>query len=465
MSNQEGARHDVVIIGGGPGGYVCAIRARQLGLSVGLIEKEALGGTCLNWGCIPTKALLYSAGILEEMRRAGEFGVVADNVRGDYTAAQKHSRRAADRLRKGVEFLMRSKGVTVYQGQARITAPGQVAITGGPVIGAKHIVVATGARARSLPGLEPDGKRILTSRDALAMTQLPNSIVIVGAGAIGVEFASVFSAFGAKVTLVEALPQILPAEEPEVSQELTKIFKKRGISVFAGATVAGVEQDNDGLTVRIATGGKAEETVRADAVLLAVGVAGNTEGLGLEELGVRVERGFIPVNERMETNVSGIYAIGDCTGPPLLAHVASEQGVLAAEAIAGRAVRPIDYRKVPRATYCHPQVASVGLTEAQAREAGYDVKVGIFPLRGNGLAVATGRTDGFVKIVAESRYDEILGMHAIGPEASELIAEIGLGQTIEATLHDVAATIHAHPTLSESVKEAALAALGGAIHI
>lgn len=466
VSNQEGARHDVVIIGGGPGGYVCAIRARQLGLNVALIEREALGGTCLNWGCIPTKALLYSAGLLEDIRRAAEFGIVVEKVRPDYAAAQKHSRRAADRLRKGVEYLMRNNGVTVYQGQARITGPGQVAIAGGPVIAAKNIVIATGARPRSLPGLEPDGKRVLSSRDALAMTELPKSIVIVGAGAIGVEFASIFNSFGVDVTLVEALPQILPAEEPEISQELTKIFTKRGIKVLTGATVAGVDEDKDGLAIRVTAGDRPSgEILRAEKVLVAIGVIGNTEGLGLESVGVQVERGFIRVNERMETGVPGIYAIGDVTGPPLLAHVASEQGVLAAEAIAGRPVRPLDYRKVPRATYCHPQVASVGLTEAQAREEGHEVKVGVFPLRGNGLAVATGRTDGFVKIVAESRYDEILGMHAIGPEASELIAEIGLGQTIEATLHDVAATVHAHPTLSESVKEAALAALGAAIHI
>ncbi|HEY8417275.1 MAG TPA: dihydrolipoyl dehydrogenase [Limnochordales bacterium] len=466
MSNGEAARHDVVIIGGGPGGYVCAIRARQLGLSVGLVEKDALGGICLNWGCIPTKALLYSAGLLEEIRRAAEFGIIVENVRPDYAGAHKNSRRAADRLRKGVEYLMRSNGVTVYQGHARITGPGQVAVAGGPTLSAGKIVIASGARPRSLPGLEPDGRRVLTSRDALAMTELPKSIIIIGAGAIGVEFASVFNSFGADVTLVEALPQILPAEEPEISQELTKIFKKRGIKVFTSASVAGVDQDEQGVTVHLAAGeGSSAQSLKADAVLVAIGVIGNTEDLGLEAAGVKVERGFIPVNERMETNVPGIYAIGDCTGPPLLAHVASEQGVVAAEAIAGHPVRAIDYRKVPRATYCQPQVASVGLTEAQAREAGYDVKTGVFPLRGNGLAVATGRTDGFVKIVAENQYDEILGMHAIGPEASELIAEIGLGQTIEATLHDVAATIHAHPTLSESVKEAALAAMGAAIHI
>ncbi|HLT57858.1 MAG TPA: dihydrolipoyl dehydrogenase [Limnochordales bacterium] len=464
MSNGQGARHDVVIIGGGPGGYVCAIRARQLGLSVGLIEKDALGGICLNWGCIPTKALLYSAGLLDEIRRAATFGIEVDNVRPNYAGAHKNSRRAADRLRKGVEYLMRSNGVTVYQGHARLTGPGQVSITGGPAITAQHIVLATGARPRSLPGLEPDGQRVLTSREALALTELPQSMVIIGAGAIGVEFASIFNSFGVDVTLVEALPQILPAEEPEISQELTKIFEKRGIKVLAGHSVAGVDKTASGVTVRV-TGGDGEQVLQADAVLVAIGVIGNTEDLGLETVGVQVERSFIPVNERMETNVPGIYAIGDCTGPPLLAHVASEQGVVAAEAIAGQPVRALDYKKMPRATYCHPQVASVGLTEAQAREAGYDVKVGIFPLRANGLAVATGRTDGFIKIVAESQYDEILGMHAIGPEASELIAEIGLGQTIEATLHDVAATVHAHPTLSESVKEAALAAMGAAIHI
>lgn len=465
--SKDAPRHDVLIIGGGPGGYVAAIRAHQRGLNVGLVERDELGGTCLNWGCIPTKALLYSAGILDGIRNAKQHGIIVDKVTADYSGAHKNSRRAAERLRKGVEFLMRSNKVTVYEGTARIAAPGQILVEGkdgAMAVEAKDIIVATGARPRSLPGLEPDGKHVLTSRDALAISKLPESMIIIGAGAIGVEFASIFSTFGVKVTIVEALPQILPLEEPEISQELTKIFKKQGIEIMTGARVDGVEKDKKGVTVRVVTDDK-EQTLQADQVLVAIGVVGNSENLGLEDVGVKVDRGFIQVNERMQTNVPGIYAIGDVIGGPQLAHVASEEGIVAIDAITGGQVRPIEYDKVPRATYCHPQVAAVGLTEAQAREQGYDVKVGTFPLRGNGLAVATGRTEGFVKIVAESRYDEILGMHAIGPEASELIAEIGLGLTIETTLHDVAATIHAHPTLSESVREAAMAAMGQAIHI
>lgn len=461
------ARHDVLIIGGGPGGYVAAIRAHQRGLNVGLVERDALGGICLNWGCIPTKALLYSAGILDSIKNAKQHGVIVDNVKTDYAAAQKNSRQASDRLRKGVEYLMRSNKVTVYEGTARIAAPGKVTVEGKDgqkTVEAKNIIIATGARPRSLPGLDVDGKYILTSREALAMTKLPKSMVVIGAGAIGVEFASVFNSFGVKVTIVEALPRILPLEEPEISQELTKLFKRRGIDILTGAMVKQVDKGKNGVTVQVTVDDK-EQKIEADQVLVAIGVAPNSENLGLEGVGVKVDRGFIQVNERMQTNVPGIYAIGDVIGGPQLAHVASEEGILAVEAIAGGEVRPIEYDKVPRATYCHPQVAAVGLTEEQAREKGYDVKTGTFPLRGNGLAVATGRTDGFVKIVAESRYDEILGVHILAPEASELMAEIGLGLTIETTLHDVAATIHAHPTLSEAVREAAMAAMGEAIHI
>ncbi len=397
--SKDASQHDVLVIGGGPGGYVAAIRAHQRGLNVGLVERDALGGVCLNWGCIPTKALLYSAGILDSIKNAKQHGVIVEEVKTDYAAAQKNSRRAADRLRKGVEFLMRSNQVTVYEGTARIAAPGKVSVEGkdgARTVEAKNIIIATGARPRSLPGLEPDGKYILTSREALAMTKLPESMVIIGAGAIGVEFASVFNTFGVKVTLVEALPRILPLEEPEISQELAKIFKKQGIDVVTGAMVQRVDTGKQGVSVQLAVGGK-EETLQADQVLVAIGVAPNSENLGLEEVGVKTDRGFIQVDERMQTNVPGIYAIGDVVGGPQLAHVASEEGILAVEAITGGDVRPIDYSKVPRATYCHPQVAAVGLTEEQAREQGYDVKVGVFPLRGNGLAVATGRTDGFVK--------------------------------------------------------------------
>lgn len=467
LMSEQTPSHDVLIIGGGPGGYVAAIRAHQRGLDVGLVERADLGGVCLNWGCIPTKALLHSAGLMDDIRNAKQYGIIVENATSDYAAVQKHSRRAADRLRKGVEFLMRNNKVTVYNGDARITAPGQVSVDGKQTVQAKNIIIATGGRPRLLPGLEADGKRVLTSREALALTELPESMIIIGAGAIGVEFASIFNTFGVKVTLVEALPTIVPLEEPEISAELTKLFRRQGMDIFADTRVEGVDVGEDGVTVRVRTGGDGgkEQQLQADQVLVAIGVAGNSENLGLEEVGVKTDRGFIVVDEFMRTNVPGIFAVGDVTGPPQLAHVASEEGIVAVETIAGGDARPIDYASVPRATYCHPQVAAVGLTEAQARERGYDVKVGTFPLRGNGLAVATSRTDGFVKIVAESKYDEILGMHVLGPQASELIAELSLGLTIETTVHDVAASIHAHPTLSESVREAAMAVLGEAIHI
>lgn len=462
--SQQSASHDVLIIGGGPGGYVAAIRAHHRGLNVGLVEKADMGGVCANWGCIPTKALLHSASLLDELRRGEQFGVIAEKVSGDYGAAQKHSRQAAERLRQGVEFLMRKNKVTVYKGTARIAGQGRVVVDDKQTIEAKNIVIATGGRPRLLPGVEADGEFVLTSREALAITELPKSIVIIGAGAIGVEFASIFNTFGVDVTIVEALPQIVPLEEPEIGAELAKIFKQQGIDIVVGARVESIDKQKDGVTINVKAG-EEQKAIKADKVLIAIGVAPNSENLGLEEVGVKTDNGFIVVDEKMQTNVAGIYAIGDVIGGPQLAHVASEEAVVAIEAIAGGEVRPIDYAKVPRATYCHPQVAAVGLTEAQAKEQGYDVKVGTFPLVGNGLAVATGRTEGFIKVVAESRYDEILGIHIIGAQASELIAEIGLGLTIETTLHDVAATIHAHPTLSEIVKEGALVALGEPLHI
>lgn len=468
MSNEATPRHDVLIIGGGPGGYVAAIRAHQRGLNVGLVERAELGGVCLNWGCIPTKALLYSAGLLDDIRNARQHGIHVENVTADYGGAHKQSRRAADRLRKGVEFLLRNNKVTVYEGEAQFTSPTEVTVRGAEgeqKVQAKDIIIATGGRPRTLPGLEPDGEYVLTSREALAVSELPESMVIIGAGAIGVEFASIFSTFGVDITIVEALPRILPLEEPEISQELTRLFTRRGIKMKTGAKVAGVDKGDGGVKVHVEDEQGKTETIEADKVLVAIGVTGNIENLGLERIGVTTEHGAIKVNEHMQTNVPHVYAVGDVVGAPHLAHVSSEEGLLAVEAITGGQVRPVDYAKVPRATYCHPQVAAVGLTEAEARERGYDVQVGTFPLRGNGLAVATGRTDGFVKIVSEKKYDEILGVHCIGPEASELIAEIGLGLTIETTIHDVSATIHAHPTLSESVREAAMAVLGEAIHI
>ncbi len=447
--------YDVIVIGGGPGGYVAAIRAAQLGQKVACVEREALGGVCLNWGCIPTKSLLRNAELASILTTdAREFGFSFDNLKLDYAVAHKCSRQVSERLVKGIGFLFKKNGVTHIQGTATLIGPKQVRVEpSGQILEAKAIIIATGARPRSLPGMTVDGQRIITSREALALTSVPKRLVVVGAGAIGMEFAYVFRSYGAEVTVIEMLPHVLPLEDDETAAEAAKAYKKQGIKMLVNTRTEGVEVTADGVTVRVKDGASgAEQTLAADVVLVAIGVAPNSGGLGLEAAGVATDkRGFIPVDEFMRTNVPGIYAVGDVTGRLLLAHVASAQGIVAAETIAGHETRPIrdaDYAFMPRCTYCKPQGASLGYTEAQAKEKGYDIKIGKFPFVANGKALGLNEKEGFVKIIADARYGEILGAHLVGPEVTELLPELALARTWELTTEEIARTVHAHPTIS-----------------
>jgi dihydrolipoamide dehydrogenase len=454
---------DVGILGTGPGGYVAAIRCAQLGLSVAAVEDDRPGGVCLNWGCIPTKALLRNAEIVHLVQRAGEFGIRVSGFEADYAEAVRRSRRVADRMAKGVEFLFRKNKVALLPGRGRLVGPTaiEVATAGGSErIEARAVIVATGSEPRSLPGVAIDEERVLSSTGAVRREEAPRSLVIVGAGAVGVEFADVYSAYGTAVTVLEALPRILPLEDEEVSAQLTRSLTRRGIALRTAVKVEAVQVGESGVVVE-SDGGR----LQADALLMAVGRRARVEGIGLEALGVKVERGFIAVSPRMETSVAGLYAIGDAAGRQLLAHKAMAEGVVAAEAIAGRDPRPVDYGNVPSCTYCRPQVASIGLTEAQAREQGHEVALGTFPFTASGKAVALGETEGFVKVVAGRGTGEILGVHIVGAEATEIIHEFAVGRTLEATLEEIIHTIHAHPTLSEAALEAALGALGQAIHL
>ena len=457
-------KYNVAIIGAGPGGYVAAIRAGQLGLKTVVIEREAPGGICLNWGCIPTKALLRNAEVLSLFKRGKEFGFTFDNFKADYAVAQARSRKVVERLVKGVEFLLKKNKVDYVQGTARLASPKRIELApSGQTIEADNVIIATGARPRSIPGLDPDGKNVITYREAVALTEVPESVVIIGAGAIGVEFAYLWHTYGSKVTLVEALPRLVPTEDEEISAELERSFKKQGLAFLTGAKVEGVNWANGVARVTVAAAdGKRE--IEGRKVLVAVGVRPNSEGLGLETLGVRMERGAVKVDARMQTSVPGVYAIGDVTGEVLLAHVASAQGVVAAEAIAGRQPPRLSYVDMPRATYCQPQVASLGLTEAQAREKGHEVKVGRFPFRAIGKAIALGDTDGQVKIVADAKTGEVLGAHMIGPEVTELLGELSLAKLLESTPLEMGWAVHPHPTLSEALREAALDVNKEAIH-
>ena len=461
--------YDVVVIGAGPGGYVSAIRASQLGLKAAIVDKQWLGGVCLNVGCIPSKALLKNAEVAHLLRERGkDFGFSFDNLKLDYSAAVKRSRQVSDRLTKGVGFLMKKNNVDVHMGTAFISARDTVKVTDkdGKVseLKAKNIILATGATAASIPGVEVDGQKVVTYWEAILQNHLPKSVVIIGGGAIGVEFATVWSSYGTQVTIVEMLPRIIPLEDEEVSTELGKAFQKRGIQVLAGHKVLSVEKTEAGVTVKV-SGPDGEKVLEADQALMSIGFKPNSKGLGLEELGVTIgPRGFVEVDERMATNVPGIWAIGDVTGKFLLAHVASAMGVIAAEHIAGVETVTIDYRMVPRATYCQPQVASFGLTETQAKEAGYEVKTGRFNFQPNGKALGLGDYAGFVKLVVDAKYGELLGAHMIGPEVTELLPELTLAQRGEMTVAEIARNIHAHPTLSEVIMEAAEAALGHPIH-
>ncbi|MCX6028037.1 MAG: dihydrolipoyl dehydrogenase [Chloroflexi bacterium] len=469
----ETTSFDVIVIGGGPGGYVAAIRAAQLGQKVAVVEREALGGVCLNWGCIPTKSLLRNSELANILTgEAKEFGFSFENLKLDYSVAHKRSRQVSDRLVRGIGFLFKKNGITHVQGTAKLTGPKQVRVepSGQALEATKAVIIATGARPRSLPGMTIDGAKIITSRQALELTAIPKRLIVVGAGAIGMEFAYVFRSYGADVTVIEMLPHVLPLEDDETAAEVAKAFKKQGIKTLVNTRTEGVDLTADGVTVRVkdqATG--AEQAIAADTVLVAIGVAANSDGLGLDAAGVQTDkRGFIPVNETMQTNVPGVYAIGDVTGKLLLAHVASAQGIVAAETIAGHETRPIkdaDYVFMPRCTYCKPQVASLGYTEAQAKEKGYEIKIGKFPFIANGKALGLNEKDGFIKIIADAKYGEILGAHLVGPEVTELLPELALARTWELTTEEIARTVHAHPTLSEALMEAAHAVMGQAIHV
>ncbi len=457
--------YDVVVLGGGPGGYVAAIRAAQLGLHVALVEREELGGICLNWGCIPSKALIHNAEVLELFHRAEEFGFSVQGLQADLARAVQRSRQIVDRMVRGVHYLMRKNKIDVVRGTGALRSATEVEVAPeGRVLTTRHVILATGARPRRLPGLEIDGERVIGSYEALQLGRVPGSVVVVGAGPVGLEFAYVWHVYGARVTVVEALPRVLPQEDEEISAALERALTKRGITCITNAPVEGVVRGENGVGVRVRREGR-EEVLTADLVLVGIGVQGNRDGIGLERVGVRVERTWVPVNESMQTNVPTIYAIGDLTGPPLLAHVASAQGVVAAEHIAGRTPPPLDYDQMPRATYCRPEVASIGLTETQARERGLEVRTGSFPFRPNGRALAMGEPDGFIKVVADGRTGDIVGIHMLGAGVSELLGEASLARTLEATPAELGWVVHPHPTLSEVLKEAALAVMGEAIHI
>jgi dihydrolipoamide dehydrogenase len=459
------AEYDLVVVGAGPGGYVAAIRAAQLGLSTAVVERDELGGVCLNWGCIPSKSLLKNAEILSLIHRGEEFGFYFDNLRVDYAKAIDRSRGVVDRNTKGIAFLLRKNKVEHIKGEASLRDSHTLEIAPeGRVIRAKNVILATGARARSIPALPIDGERVMTSRHALELKQLPSSVIIVGAGATGMEFAYLYNAYGVKVTVVELLPRVVPNEDEEISHELERALSREGITFMTGAGVTEMTRIEGGSRLKVESSNRVTE-IEGEKVLVAIGVQANTEDLGLNGLGVATERGFIQVDDNMGTNVPGIYAIGDVTGKLLLAHVASAQGVMAAETISGAESQPLDYVNMPRATYCIPQVASFGLTEQQAREQGYGVKIGKFPFQASGKAVAIAETAGTVKLVVDDKYGELLGAHLIGPEVTELLAELSMARLLEGTTHELGWMVYSHPTLSEVLKEAALDADGGAIHI
>ncbi len=461
---------DVVVIGAGPGGYVAAIRAAQLGQKTAIVDKQWLGGVCLNVGCIPSKALLKNAEVAHTLRERGkEFGFSFDNLVLDFSVATKRSRQVSDRLVKGIGFLMKKNNIAVHMGTAKLTARDTIAVTDkdGKVseLKAKNIIIATGASS-AVPGAwKIDGEKVVTYTEAILQEKLPKSVVVIGSGAIGVEFSTVWNSYGADVTIVEMLPRIVPLEDVEVSAELDKAFKKRGIKLLVGHKVEAVEATATGVKVTVSADGQSK-VLEADQALVAIGFRPNSKGLGLEELGVKLsDRGFVEIDEKMATNIPGIWAIGDVTGKLMLAHVGSAMGVVCAENISNHETVTLDYEMMPRATYCQPQIASFGLTEAQAKERGYTVKIGRFPFQANGKALGLGDYAGWVKLVIDEKYGEILGAHMIGPEVTELLPELTLAHMLELTPEEIARNVHAHPTISEALMEAAHGALGNAIHI
>lgn len=467
----SGNEFDLVVIGGGPGGYVAAIRAAQLGMKTAVIEREHMGGICLNWGCIPTKALLRSAEIYHFMQNAKAFGLSAENIGFDLAKIVKRSRTISRRLSNGVGFLMKKNNITVIEGAAKLAGQGRIAVTGRegealPEVSAKHIIVATGARARELPGLEPDGKLVWTYREALVPEDMPKSMLVVGSGAIGIEFASFYHTLGVDVTVVEVMDRLLPVEDAEISELARKAFLKQGMKIELGTVVEGLEKGGDSVIATLKKPDGSTDTLAVERVIMAVGITGNIENIGLEELGIATDRGHIQTDAWCRTNVEGVYAIGDVAGAPWLAHKASHEGVLCVETIAGvEGVHPIETHNIPGCTYCHPQVASVGLTEQAAIEAGHEVRVGRFPYQGNGKAIALGDTEGLIKTVFDAKTGELLGAHLIGAEVTELIQGYTIAKTLETTEQELMHTVFPHPTLSEMMHESVLDAYGQVLHM
>ena len=462
------SKYDLVVLGSGPGGYVAAIRASQLGLKVGVIERESLGGICLNWGCIPTKALLKSANVFEYINHAADYGITIGEASVDFNAVIKRSRGVADGMSKGIQFLFRKNKIDSIMGTGKVVAKGKIEVTDQDgkkdTVEADHIILATGARSRELPNLPIDGKKIIGYRQAMALDKKPASMVVVGSGAIGVEFAYFYNAMGTKVTIVEYMPNIVPVEDEEVSRQLSKSFRKSGIEIMTEASVEAVDTSGDLCKVTVKTA-KGEQTLEAEIVLSAVGIQTNLENIGIEELGINVDRGRVVVDEYYRTNVDGIYAIGDIVPGPALAHVASAEGIICVEAIAGHHPEPLNYSNIPGCTYCSPEIASVGLTEKAAREQGIEVKVGKFPFSASGKASAAGAKDGFVKVIFDAKYGEFLGAHMIGANVTEMIAEIVVARKLETTGMEIIKSVHPHPTMSEAVMEAAAAAYDEVIHL
>ncbi len=462
------SKYDIIVLGSGPGGYVTAIRASQLGFKTAIIEKESLGGVCLNWGCIPTKALLKSAQVFDYLNHAEDYGLKLENPDKDFGAVIKRSRNVADGMSKGVQFLMKKNKIDVIEGYGKLKAGKKVVVTDKndktSEVEADHIIVATGARSRELPSLKQDGKKVIGYREAMTLKEQPKSMIVVGSGAIGVEFAHFYNAMGTDVTIVEFLPNLVPLEDEEVSKQFERSVKKAGIKVMTNSSVESVDTSGKTIKAKVKTK-KGEETLEADIVLSAVGIKTNIENIGLEELNIKTDRDKIVVNEWYQTNVSGIYAIGDVVAGPALAHVASAEGITCVEKIAGMNVEPIDYGNIPGCTYATPEIASVGMTEKQAKEAGYELKIGKFPFSASGKAKAAGTPDGFVKVIFDAKYGEWLGCHMIGAGVTDMIAEAVLGRKLETTGHEVLKAIHPHPTMSEAVMEAVAAAYDEVIHL
>jgi dihydrolipoamide dehydrogenase len=457
--------YDLIVLGSGPGGYPAAIRASQLGKKVAIIERESLGGICLNWGCIPTKALLKSAQVFEYAKHAADYGIEVNDPKQNFGNVIKRSRGVADKMNKGVTFLMKKYKIEVIMGNGKLIAPTKLEVTAADgskqTLEAKNIIIATGARARELPALKLDGKKIVGYRDAMNLPAQPKSMIVVGSGAIGTEFAYFYNSMGTKVTLVEFLPRIVPVEDEDISKELEKNFKKQGITIMTNSEVTSVDTSGAGVKAKIKTP-EGEVTVEADILLSAVGIAANIENIGLEELGIKTDKGRIIVDANQQTNIAGIYSIGDCTPHQALAHKATKEGINAAEHLSGKKIDQIDYNNVPGCTYCSPEIASIGYTEKAAKDAGYEIKVGKFPFIASGKAVSAGAPEGFVKIIYDAKYGELLGCHMIGYNVTELIAEVSVARKLETTAHEILNAIHPHPTMSEAVKEATAVAYGEA---